>query len=103
MFPFPQSANYYRFASILGEKHAPRHRSNVFFNSAAQKNLGKRYPAQWRAIGIDLDQIRSRETTRGLIITTMLFYRGKINDSILRADIRTRVSAEILAVTHVYA
>lgn len=43
----PQSANHYRFALILRES-APRHQSNVFFNSLVQKNLGKRYPTQWR-------------------------------------------------------
>lgn len=42
------------------------------------------------AIGIDLDQIRARETTRGLIITMMLFYRDEI---MIRYYTRTRLRA----------
>jgi len=73
----PQSANHYRFALILRE-NAPRHQSNVCFSIHQHKRTLVNVIRHNGAIGIDLDQIRSRETTRGLIITTVLFYRGEI-------------------------
>lgn len=73
----PQSVNHYRFALILRE-NAPRHQSNVCFSTHQHKRTLVNVIRHNGAIGIDLDQIRLRETTRGLIITTVLFYRGKI-------------------------
>lgn len=71
----------------------------MFFNTRQHKRTLINVIRHNGAIGIDLDQIHSRETTRGLIITTVLFYRGKIMIRYYRGH---RVSTEILAVTRIY-
>lgn len=94
----PQSINHYGFTLILRE-NAPRHWRNVCFSTHRHKRTLVNVIRHNGAIGIDLDQIRSRETTRGLIITTVLFYRGEI---MIRYYADSTRRAEILAVAFIY-